>query len=259
MANEKTGGALATFAASLPALDTKAAAAALRDSSREQSTGGGDGVYMSFSGKFGTYAMGRDKKKPDPDAIYILEPLAAVEGWNCWKGGKPVNRNQWSVYERGEKGIAERDLQDHGPYNIKAGEGWKPMLGIGMLDVDEPSTPISFTIDSISGRNVLSALNDEVADMWEQGEDGIAVFKLGAETFEAQGSKNFKPVVEVLGWVSRAEVEAFMEDDDATVDQLLNGDLVADHAPAEQIEQEPEEEQAPAAEAPTRRRRRAAA
>lgn len=259
MANEKTGGALATFAASLPALDPKAAAAALRDSSREQSSGSGDGVYLSFSGKSGTYALGRDKKKPDPDAIYILEPLAAVEGWNCWKGGRPVGKHQWSVYERREKGVAERDLQDHGPYNLKVGEGWKPMLGIGMLDVDDPSTPISFTIDSVSGRNVLSALNDEVADMWEQGEDGIAVFKLGVDTFVAQDQKNFKPVIEILGWVSRAEVEAFMDDENATVDMLLNGDLVTESAPVQQIEEEPEEEQAPAAEAPTRRRRRTAA
>lgn len=258
MANEKTGGALATFAASLPALDTKAAAAALRDSSREQSTGGGDGVYLSFSGKFGTYALGRDKKKPDPDAVYILEPLAAVEGWTCWKNSRPVGKHQWSIYERREKGIAERDLQDHGPYNLKAGEGWKPMLGIGMLDIDDPSTPIAFTNDSVSGRNVLSALNDEVADMWEQGEDGIAVFKLGAEQFEAQGSKNFKPVIEILGWVSRAEVENFMEDDSATLDQLLGGDLANVKAPVEQTAEEPEEEQAATVEAPPRRRRSAA-
>lgn len=270
-AEEKKGGALATFAASLPQLDVKAAAAALRDSSREGSTGSADGQYLSFSGKKGTYALGRDKKKPDPDAIYIVEPLAAVEGWTCWKGGKPVGKHEWSVFERAVKAIPEGNLQDHGPYKTQNGEGWAFMMGLGLLDVDDPTTPIKFTLNSVSGRNVFAAFNEEVADMWEQGEDGIALVKLGSEDFEAQGQTNSKPVIEVLGWVSRQEVQAFMDDVDATVDQLLNGDLMEEEekpapkasrkAAAPAAEPEPEEveeaEEEPAA--PPRRRRRAAA
>ena len=258
MANdqEKKGGALATFAASLPTIDKKAAAAALRDSARNGSTGSGDGEYLSFSGKKGTYSLGRDKTKPDEDAIYIVEPLAAVEGWTCWKGGKPVGKHEWSVYERGAKAISENNLQDHGPYKTQNGEGWAFMMGIGLLDVDDPTTPIKFTLNSVSGRNVFAAFNEEVADMWEQGEDGIALVKLGSEDFEAQGQTNSKPVIEVLGWVSRQEVQSFMDNPDATVDHLLNGDLVEkEEEPVEETVEEKVEDPGPT----TRRRRRTAA
>jgi len=230
-------------AANLPAIDKDAMAAALKDSSGESSTGSGEFDYMSFSGKRGVYSIGRDKVEPDPDTCYIVEPMMATEGWNCWKRGKPVAKHEWSVYERSTKAVRAADLEDHGPYNEKAGEGWQFSLGIGMIDI-ETGRQIKFSTSSVSGRNVFSDLNDMIADDIIEGGDGCAVIQLGSETFEAQGQTNYKPVIDVLVMASRAEVEAFLASEEYSLDDLLEGKVKVegvDEAPEPEVE-EPEEQ-----------------
>lgn len=271
-----TGSALAKAAANLPAIDAKAAAAALRGSADDASTGSGDFEFLSFSGKRGTYSLGREKVTPDIDAIYVIEPMAAVEGWTCWKGGKPAGKHEWSTFERATKQIRAEELADHGPYNEKAGEGWQYLLGIGMFDIDNADKQIKYSTTSVSGRNVVSDLNTAIADELIEGQDGIAIVQLDMEEFEAHGQKNFKPKIDILGFVSRDEVTVFLEIDGYDVDDLLEGRCIRkgepDVAPEEEPEAEPEQapattrrsrsRPAPAEEpakepAPTGRRRRA--
>lgn len=240
-------GALAKFAKSgaLELADGDAARA-LRRSADSGSTGGGGGdfEFLSFSGKRGVYSLGRDKEDVDPEALFIVEPFAAVEGWTCWKGGRPCGKHEWSAFEPGNA-LSYSDLEDHGPYNEKAGEGWQQMRGIGMID--EQGRQIKFTLTSVSGRNVFSDLNNEIADQLEAGEPAIPIVCLGAEDFTAQGQTNSKPVIAVQGWVTRAEVEAYMADDDGDMGVLLDGGYAAE---VEEDEPDPE---------PQKRRRHRAA
>jgi hypothetical protein len=240
-------GALAKFAQSgaLELADGDAARA-LRRSADTGSTGGGGGgdfEFLSFSGKRGVYSLGRDKEDVDPQDLFIVEPFAAVEGWTCWKGGRPVGKHEWSAFEPGNA-LSYADLDDHGPYNEKAGEGWQQMRGIGLID--ERGRQIKFTLTSLSGRNVFSDLNNDIADQLEAGEPAIPIVCLGAEDFTAQGQTNSKPVIAVLGWVTRAEVEAYMADD-GDMRALLDGGYAAE---VEDDEAEPE---------PQKRRRHRAA
>jgi len=251
MAEEKKGGSLVSAAQNLP-VDRESMAAALKSSQDDNSTGGaGSMEYMSFSGKRGRYALGRDKKEPEADAVYILEPTLAVEGWECWKGSRPVKKHEWSLYERAGKRIRYDDLEDYGPYDTSANEGWKQTLGISFFDVDAPETQIKWTINSVSGRGVMSNFNGMVADDIMEGGDGVAVFTLGVEPFEAQGQRNEKPVIDVLAFVTRAEVEAWLESE-GTVDDLISGNVDVEGA-------EPEQEPEPEPEPKGRRRRRKAA
>lgn len=249
-------GALSKFAAggNLQLNDAQAANA-LRRSADEGQTGGGTGVdFLSFSGKRGTYSLGRDKDDVDPDQVFILEPLAAVEGWTCWKNGKPAKKHQWSIYDT-SKAVAYADLEDLGPYNENVGEGWQQMMGIGLVDADDPQRSILFTITNVSGRNVFSDLQNEVADQMENGDPYIPLVAFDMEEFEAHGQKNFKPVINVQAWVTREEVAAYFEGD-FDIDDLMDGKCV----PAGEAEAEPEE--AAEDEAPktrTRARRRKAA
>lgn len=240
---QKQGGALAVFANSgALSIDTKAAVAALAETAQLGSTGSADGKYLSFSGKTGRYSLGREKEDIDPETIFIVEPLATVEGWTCWKGGTAVAKHEWSVFERGMKAVAAGNLADHGPYNERAGEGWVFMMGLGLIDPDDPGAPIKFTINSVSGRNVFSDLQRQiVAQHEETGELMLPLVGLGVEAFTAQGQKNFKPVIDIVGWASRDEVTAFFEGD-YTIDDLIEGNVpVAD----DQVEAEPEQEPEP--------------
>jgi len=241
----KTAGALASFmgATGLPAIDKKAAAQALAQSADAGSSSGGDVDYLSFSGKKGTWAVGRDKVAPDPESVYIIDPYAGLEGWTCWKGGTVAEKHQWSPFEREMQGVAAASLKDHGPYGD--GDGWSFMLGLGMADLDEPTKMIQFSTTSKSGRNAVGDLQKEMIERMMSDEPDMPIISLGSVDFTAHGKVNSKPVFETLSWVTREEFSAFLNSDDMTVDELIDGE--AGKAPA------PEPEPAP------KKRRRAAA
>lgn len=249
---EQKTGALASWigGAGLPAADKNAVAEALAQSAEAGGTGDGDTVYLSFSGQGANYAgwkMGRDRTSPDPDAIFILDPFSAVEGWTCWKGGSVAEKHEWSAFERKTQAVPQSQLKDHGPY--ADGDGWSFMLGISMFDIDEPGKKITFTSTSKSGKNTIADLTKEMAARIVADEPEIPVIRLDSETFVAQGKTNGKPLMPVEGWVSRAEVETFLNmGEDGDLEDLLAGN----YAGAEEAEAEPEPEPE---EKPKRKRR----
>jgi len=253
MAEEKKTGALTAFMQNTAlSVGDEEMAAALLESAGDGTTGDGDTKYLTFSGQGANYAgwkLGRDKEAPPEDALFIVDPTSATEGWTCWKGGQPVAKHEWSVYSRKTQAVAQSQLEDHGPY--ADGDGWNFMMGISMFDVDEPGAKITFSTTSKSGRNALGDLTKEVAKRIIAGEPRVPVIALDSELFEAHGKKNGKPKFVQEGWVTVPEVEAFLAaGDDGDLDDLLNGK----YAVAAEIEGQ-EEEPAPK----KRRARRAAA
>lgn len=248
-AEEKTGGELAAWVsgAGMPAADKKAVAQALVESAEAGSTGSGDTEYLSFSGQGANYAgwkLGRDKKTPDPDALYIVDPLSVVEGWTCWKGGAVAEKHEWSAFERKTQSVSQSKLRDHGPY--ADGDGWALMLGVSMFDIDDPSSKITFTTTSKSGKNTLSDLTKEMGTRIATDEPEIPVIRLDDDSFVAHGKTNGKPLMPVEGWVTRAEVETFLNmGDDGDLDDLLTGKYAGAEGSAEAEEEPPAEEEKP--------------
>lgn len=242
MADEdKKGGALAAFmgGAGVPA-SREAVAQALLDAAGQGSSGsgGGDVDYLSYSGKMRRYSIGRDKEQPDPDALYVVDPYASVAGWTCWKGGAVAEKHEWSVFDTVSV-VSSSQLRDHGPY--ADGDGWQFMLGISMFDTDEPGRMIKFTTTSKSGRNVVADLTSEIAQRILKDEPEVPVMRLEDEVFVAQGNKNGKPKFVIEGWVTRSEVERFMElGDDGDVDDLLSGSYAAEEEPEAEADEAPE-------------------
>jgi len=251
---QKKGGALAAFVgAGALAVNESAAVAALAESVGSNAGPGGDTKYLSFSGKTGSYSLGREKDDVDPDDVFIVEPLASTEGWTCWKGGSAVAKHEWPVSERRTKAVPASQLIDHGPYNERAGEGWAFALGLGLIHPDDPEVPIKFTTTSKSGCNVVSDLNRYIVGQFEEtGRLMLPLVQLSTEMFTAQGQRNYKPKIDIVAWVTREEVAAFFDDSDGTIDDLIEG-AYAGGAPAMEAEPEPEPERAP------RRARRPAA
>ena len=203
-------------------LDSKKMAAALEEAADDASTGSGAGVlYLNFSGKRGTYALGPDKENIDPTEPYILEPASAFKGWQCWLKNTPEHKIKWSVYHP-ESEVAEEDLEYHGPY--KDNEGWKKVLGVGFISKD--GTNIEFSIDSVSGRNALSAVFKEVTARMAAEEPDMPILTMDAEEFTAQGQTNLKPKFTIISWASRENVEAYLSDVGYTFDDLVAGKKV---------------------------------
>ena len=198
--------------ANLPDLTDEEMAGAIAEATNDATDGSaGGGQYLTFSGKTGIYALGRNKSPIDPEDLYIVEPQSVIEGWTCWKGSKPVDRVEWSIYRRQTAAVAEHDLPDHAPY--KPDEGWNRMLGFGVLDTSPEHTSVKFSTTSISGRNAISDLLEEIRKRASAGEPTMPIISFDSEEFTAQDKTNHKPRFDVDRWCTREAVGAYLSGD----------------------------------------------
>jgi hypothetical protein len=177
--------------------------------------------YLSFSGKTGAYALGKDRDDVDPEALYLVEPMSFTDGWICWKSSRPVDRVEWNYLDHGSA-VLESDLKDHGPYNSAMGEGWSTLLGLGCVALDNEMTQIKFSSNSISAKNSITDLHNEIKDRASRGEPQIPVIHFDRQQFTAQGAKNWKPKFIVEVWVTRESAGAYASGG-LSLDDLVSG------------------------------------
>jgi hypothetical protein len=207
----------------LPAVDSGELANALTEAAADATTGvGGNVDYLSFSGKTGKYSLGREQADIDPDQLYLVEPKTFIGGWVCWKNSKPIDRIEWSVYKAKEQAVDINDLEDHGPYRESAGEGWQQLLGLGLIGCDAVQSQVKFSSTSKSGRNSIGDLMKDIAVRAVAGEPSLPLIYFDSVTFEAQGNKNYKPVLQIETWVTRDSAAAYI-DGSLSEEQLLAG------------------------------------
>jgi hypothetical protein len=197
--------------ANVPALSDAALADALEKGQQVNGAQGQDssGVqYLSFSGKTGRYALGKAKDDIDPEDTFLVEPMSLLAGWVCWKGGKPVERTEWSFF--GGKAVSEDDLTDHSPYNTKAGEGWASLLGFGCLPVGgDAAGNVKFSSNTVSAKNAITDLIEEIKTRSRNKEPALPLIHFEKEQFTAQGQSNYKPKFVVETWVTREQATCF--------------------------------------------------
>ena len=222
MANELTN-----FMTKVPVLlSREQQAQALEDTVNDAGGASQAGLnFLGFSGKQGTYSLGRNKEDVDEDTLFVIEPLATIAGWTCWKDSRPAGKHKWLSTDAKRDPtikVLESELEDHGPYRDGSGDGWKAMMGIGLLELSDMGTSIEYTSTATSAINGLKDLTQEAAVRLRSGEPEMPIITLGREQFTAQGSTNWKPTFHVEVWVSREAVEAFAEGR-LTVEGLING------------------------------------
>lgn len=208
----------------LPVLSDDALADAIEQAQQATGEGSRDTTftqYLSFSGKTGAYALGKDRADINPEEIFLVEPMSFTDGWICWKSSKPVDRIEWSYFDQG-RAVDESDLPDHGPYNSAMGEGWSSLRGLGCVTLDNEMTQIKFSSNSISAKNSITDLLNEIKDRSRRGEAPIPIITFSKEQFEAQGAKNWKPKFVVEVWVTRDSANAYASGG-LTLDDMLAG------------------------------------
>jgi len=213
----------------LPAVDDSQLAAALSHTVEEAGGVSNAGLnFLGFSGKQGTYSLGKAKDDIMEEQLFLVEPAATIAGWTCWKDSKAVGKHKWlstDAFMRPELVVPESELQDHGPYRKNSGDGWKEMMGIGLIELTDMGTSIEYSTTAISAINGLKDLVQEAADRLGRGEPAMPIIWLGREKFTAQGSTNWKPTFNVDVWVTREAVAAFIAGD------LSEEDLLVGNAP----------------------------
>ena len=197
--------------------------------------------FLGFSGKQGTYSLGKKKDDVEEEQLFLVEPAATIAGWTCWKDSKAVGKHTWlatDAFMRPEVVVHDGDLDEHGPYRKNSGDGWKEMMGIGLIELTDMGTSIEYSTTAVSANNGLKDLIQEAADRLARGEPSYPIIWLGREKFTAQGSTNWKPTFNVDAWVTRESAAAFAAGD------LSEEDLLAGNAPKKTRAKNPEKKKA---------------
>jgi len=218
MANEV---ATSPFGTSVTLTNAQAMADAMANSAAQGQIGGApDGsVYLNFTGKRGVYELGKEKEDLDATEVWLINIASFEDGYVCWKGGKTAATRMANIYNG--QHIPTPASDELGPFNSSQGEGWFPAKSMVIKSVEADDRQGYWKINSKSGVAVFADLQAQVAERLRSGRACWPLVNLGKEKFEAQGQKNYKPVITVYGWLSQDAVGTLAADPDADIDELI--------------------------------------
>jgi hypothetical protein len=120
----------------------------------------------------------------------------------------------------GQPKIPEPDPEEMGPFQSQK-DGWSKARGITMKSLQRDEQ-IEFTNNSKSGVSVMADLQRDVLDRYKAGQPCVPIMHIGMEEFTAQDNTNFKPVFDVVKWITPEELNQ-MADPDFDPLSLVNG------------------------------------
>lgn len=176
-------------------------------------------VYLNFTGKRGVYEFGKEKEDIDATEIWLVNIASFEDGYVCWKGGKTVSTRMANIYSGQHIPVPASDEQ--GPFNASQGEGWFSAKSMVIKSIEADDRQGYWKINSKSGVAVFADLQAQVAERLRAGRPSWPLVTLGKEKFEAQGQKNYKPKLDVYGWLSDAAVGELAQNPDADIDELI--------------------------------------
>lgn len=201
--------------------NAQAMADAMTNSAQQGQLGGApDGsVFLNFTGKRGVYEFGKDKEGIDQSEIWLVNIASFEDGYVCWKGGKTAATRMANIYSG--QYIAPPASDEMGPFNTAQGEGWFSAKSMVIKSIEADDRQGYWKINSKSGVAVFADLQAQVAERLRAGRACWPLIRLGVEKFEAQGQKNYKPKLDVYGWLSQEAVGELAADPDADIDDLI--------------------------------------
>lgn len=162
---------------------------------------GGDVQYMSFSGKTGSFSIGQDKRDLEEGEAFLVAIGLFMSGYMAWKGGRPIDVRMAGARQ---PKIMRPDPEEGGPFDSRKGEGWALAKRMCMRSL-HTGEEVEFTNNSKSGVAEITELQKLIAERVRAGEPGWPIVTVGKAPFEAQGFKNFRPVLTPIKWLTRSE------------------------------------------------------
>jgi hypothetical protein len=158
--------------------------------------------YMIFNGREGRYAVANGTEDPDTlpvNAKYYLNIFASTHGYICWKDSKVVDSTQCSLLDEAPD---ESDLADHDvSTDPQDREGWRYQYVLTLKSVED-GEQYALTLGNASSTRAFGTALAEIVEQMALYDPTThtPIVSLGVESFKAQGHKNYKPRIEVVGW-----------------------------------------------------------
>jgi len=204
--------------AGLPSV--KSLASALRSI---ESSGGAGGMAILKMDKTGHWVFGADQTEVEDDSLWAVNPFSFVHGYIAWGDGEVLAETMVSV----SKPLPELDAA---PPSAK--RGWEMQIGMTLActNGEDEGMQVRYSVTSVGGKRAVQGLAVAIAEQVDKDQDKpVPVVRLKKEHYQHKSyGRIYTPVFDIVKWSGM------------------------DAAPAEEDAAEAE---APAEDAPRRRRR----
>ena len=185
--------------------------------------GGGSGSVILKMDKTGHWVFGADQTEVEDDSLWAINPFSFVHGYIAWGDGEVLAEKMTSV----SKPLPELDSAPPA-----AKRGWEMQVGVSLActNGEDEGMQVRYSVTSVGGKKAVQALAIAIAEQVDKDQSKpVPVVRLRKEHYQHKSyGRIFTPVFDIVKWVGM------------------------DAAPAEEAAEEVE---APAEDAPRRRRR----
>ena len=197
------------------------AVSTLTSSLRNLKPTGGVGMTILKMDKGGHWVFGSEQTEVEADSKWAVNPFSFIHGFIAWGDGEVLGEKMTSV---------ANPLPDLDEAPASAKKGWEQQVGMSLQCVsgDDKGTECRYTVTSVGGKRAVQTLAVALADQVDKDQTKpVAIVRLKKDSYAHKSyGKIYTPVFEILEWVGMDSSE-------------------------------PQEDAAPADEAPARRRRAA--
>jgi hypothetical protein len=190
---------------------------------------GAGGMVILKMDKTGYWVFGADQTEVEDDSIWAVNPFSFVHGYICWGEGEVLGEKMVSVQE---------PLPELEPAPTAAKRGWEMQVGMTLACTsgEDEGMQARYSATSVGGKKAVQALAVAIAEQVDKDQTKpVPMVRLKKEHYQHKSyGRIYTPVFEVVKWVG------------------------LDAQPAEADIEDAVEDEAPAEEAPRRRRRAAA-
>ena len=188
-----------------------------------ESSASATGMAILKMDKTGHWVFGADQTEVEDDSLWAINPFSFVHGYIAWGDGEVLGEKMVSVAE---------PLPELDPAPGGAKRGWEMQIGMTLActNGEDEGLQARYSVTSVGGKRAVQALAVAIAEQVDKDQTKpVPVVRLKKEHYQHKSyGRIFTPVFDLVKWVS-------MDADSA-------GETV-------------EEAEAPADEAPRRRRR----
>lgn len=190
--------------------------------SLESAAGPGNMVILKMD-KTGHWVFGADQTEVEDDSLWAVNPFSFVHGYIAWGDGEVLAEKMVSVAE---------PLPELDPAPGAAKRGWEMQIGMTLActNGEDEGMQARYSVTSVGGKRAVQALAVAIAEQVDKDQaKPVPVIRLKKEHYQHKSyGRIFTPVFDIVKWVGM-------------------------DAPA--VEEDAEDAEAPAEDAPRRRRR----
>ena len=183
-----------------------------------ESSASAAGMAILKMDKTGHWVFGADQTEVEDDSLWAINPFSFVHGYIAWGDGEVLGEKMVSVAE---------PLPELDPAPGGAKRGWEMQIGMTLActNGEDEGLQARYSVTSVGGKRAVQALAVAIAEQVDKDQTKpVPVVRLKKEHYQHKSyGRIFTPVFDLVKWVSM--------DADAAGETVEEAEAPADEAP----------------------------